>query len=291
MEREGYDRVNITLPGVQPQFIEAILATGTPTVLVLINGGSVAIDKLATDVPAIVEAFYPGYFGAPAMASVLMGDYNPGGKLPVTMYESSITTEANFLDMDIAHPPGRTYRFFTGTPSFPFGHGLSYTTFTITWNSEKAEPESLWTGAGHLPQRAVSSTTYTAKVTNTGDREGDEVVFLFIKPQEDVDAVHGPPPAGADPGDLPLIKQLAGFQRVHLAAGDSTTVTFTVDANTLAMPRRGTGRTVACPGTYTLEVTNGVDQVAATDVFMVGEELVLDSTVENAILAIGGRPQ
>jgi len=212
VEREGYDRVNISLPGVQPQFIEAILATGTPTVLVLINGGSVAIDSLATKVPAIVEAFYPGFFGAEALAEVVMGSYNPGGKLPVTMYDSSIIEQANFLDMDIAHPPGRTYRYYTGTPSFPFGHGLSYTTFEVIWNNqESAAGFDVWTGQGALVPGAVDSKQVTAKVTNTGSREGDEIVFLFVKPQLDVDAVHGPVPTGGDPRDLPLIKQLVGF--------------------------------------------------------------------------------
>jgi len=203
IEGEGHDRVNISLPGVQTELIRQVLATGTPTVLVLINGGIVAIDDLATDVPAILEAFYPGFFGSEAIAQTLMGDYNPGGKLAVTMYNSSIINEASFLDMDIAHPPGRTYRFYTGTPSFGFGHGLSYTTFSISWSS--ADSVVMWTGAGDY-SNAVQSQTYVAKITNTGSYSGDEVVFLFIKPQEDVDAVHGPLPSGSDPGDLPLLK-------------------------------------------------------------------------------------
>jgi len=133
IEKEGHDRIQITLPGVQEQFVQAILATGKPTAMVLINGGIVAIDKLKPVVPAIIETFYPGYWGGVAIADVIFGDYNPGGKLPVTYYASDFVTQSDFLDMSMTDSPGRTYRYYTGKPLWPFGWGLSYTTFSLNW--------------------------------------------------------------------------------------------------------------------------------------------------------------
>ena len=97
IEDEGLDRHNITLPGVQEQLAQAIIAIGKPTVVVLINGGVIAIDWISENSPAIIEAWYPGFFGATAIATTVFGDYNPGGKMPVTMYNSSFTSEFNMV--------------------------------------------------------------------------------------------------------------------------------------------------------------------------------------------------
>ena len=106
VEDEGLDRHNITLPGVQEQLAQAIIGCGKPTVVVLINGGIIAIDWLSSNAPAIIEAFYPGFHGATAIASAIFGQYNPGGKMPVTMYNSSFTEEFDMLNFNMSLPPG-----------------------------------------------------------------------------------------------------------------------------------------------------------------------------------------
>ena len=122
---EGGDRVQIGLPRVQEELMQKIAALGKPTVLVLLNGSAVAVNWAEDHIPAIVEAWYPGQAGGTAIADVLFGDYNPGGRLPVTFYKS-VDQLPPFTDYSMK---GRTYRFFKGEPLFPFGYGLSYSTF------------------------------------------------------------------------------------------------------------------------------------------------------------------
>ena len=121
----GGDRTSIDLPAAQQRLLERVVAVGKPTVLVLLNGSALAVNWAQQNVPAIVEAWYPGQAGGNAIADVLFGDYNPAGRLPVTFYKS-VNDLPPFEDYAMK---GRTYRFFTGTPLYPFGHGLSYTTF------------------------------------------------------------------------------------------------------------------------------------------------------------------
>ena len=121
----GGDRTRIDLPAAQQRLLERIVAVGKPTVLVLLNGSAVAVNWAQDRVPAILEAWYPGQAGGSAIADVLFGDYNPAGRLPVTFYRDV----ADIPPFDDYRMAGRTYRFFKGTPLYPFGHGLSYTTF------------------------------------------------------------------------------------------------------------------------------------------------------------------
>merc|ERR1711912_51531 len=109
----------------------AVLALRKPTVLVIVNGGIIAIDDLKDLSPAILETFMPGVHGGQAIAETIFGDNNPGGKMPVTMYHSSIINEVDFKDMSMVAGPGRSYKFYTGTPLYPFGFGLSYTSFSL----------------------------------------------------------------------------------------------------------------------------------------------------------------
>jgi len=199
---EGHDRNTIDLPGVQSQLVQAVVASGTPVIVVLINGAPLAIEWIADNVPAIIEAWYPGEQGGNAIADVIFGLYNPGGRLPLTFYPTNYVTLLNMTNMDMRSKPGRTYKFYSGDPVYQFGHGLSYTQFQYSWIE--------------APENAILSTTLTqapsfrVKVTNIGSLAGDEVVLCFI--------------SNSDP-DAP-IKELIGFKRIHLAKGESKEVFF-----------------------------------------------------------------
>ena len=163
IEREGQDRYSIELPKDQQIFIEEAYKINPNTVVVLVAGSSLAINWMDEHIPAIVNAWYPGEAGGTAVAEVLFGDYNPGGKLPLTYYRSLDELPA-FDDYDIRK--GRTYQFFEGNPLYAFGHGLSYTTFSYK-------------------KLNIDSTGDAVKVSfalkNTGKYDGDEVAQLYVK--------------------------------------------------------------------------------------------------------------
>ena len=220
----GGDRTDIRLPQPQEELLQQIHALGKPTVLVLLNGSALAVNWAREHVPAIVEAWYPGQAGGDGIADVLFGDYNPGGRLPVTFYRS-VEDLPPFEDYRMA---GRTYRYFQGEPLFPFGHGLSYTTFA--YSDLRLSAETI------TPQETF---TVSVGVRNTGDRAGDEVVQLYVS------HVDGPVPVP--------IRQLQGFERVHLAAGETKTVTFTLRPRQLSIVTDG-GRRVVVPGKFRIAV-------------------------------------
>ncbi len=201
----GGDRTRIDLPAVQEQLLERITALGKPTVLVLLNGSALAVNWAQEHVPAILEAWYPGQAGGTAIADALFGDYNPGGRLPVTFYRDT-TDLPPFEDYRMA---GRTYRFFTGKPLYPFGHGLSYTTFA--YKNLRTSTETL-TRTGRL--------TVQVDVTNTGTRAGDEVVQLYV--QHVGSTVERPR------------QDLRGYVRVSLKPGETRTITMPLAASSLA---------------------------------------------------------
>jgi beta-glucosidase len=201
----GGDRTRLDLPASQERLLERIAATGKPTVLVLINGSALAVNWAQEHVPAIVEAWYPGQAGGAALADVLFGDYNPAGRLPVTFYRSVDDLPA-FDDYSMK---GRTYRFFDGPPLYPFGHGLSYTTFT--YDSLQASSDTI----AH-----DGTITVRVNVTNTGRRAGEEVVQLYV--QHVGSAVERPR------------QDLRGFRRVALKPGETRPVEFALAASSLA---------------------------------------------------------
>jgi beta-glucosidase len=201
----GGDRTSLDLPAPQERLLERIAALGKPTVLVLLNGSALAVTWAQEHVPAIVEAWYPGQAAGTAVAGVLFGDYNPGGRLPVTFYRS-VNDLPPFDDYAMA---GRTYRFFGGVPLYPFGFGLSYTTFGY---------DHLRTSADTL--RGHDTLTVAVEVTNTGARAGDEVVQLYVRHLGS--AVERPR------------KDLRGYRRVTLRPGETRTVEFPLAAGTLA---------------------------------------------------------
>jgi len=201
----GGDRTSIDLPAPQRHLLERIVSLGKPTILVLMNGSALVVNWANDHVPAILEAWYPGQASGSAIADVLFGDYNPAGRLPVTFYKSVNDIPA----FDDYKMDGRTYRFFAGTPLYPFGHGLSYTTFSYS---------NMRTGKATASGR--DTVMVSVDVTNTGRVAGDEVVQMYA--QHLGSAVKRP------------IKDLRGYARVHLAAGERRTVSMPLAVSSLA---------------------------------------------------------
>jgi len=227
---QGGDRVQIGLPRVQEELLQEVAAAGKPVVLVLMNGSALSVNWARDHVPAIVEAWYPGQAGGEALADVLFGDYNPSGRLPVTFYRSVDQLPA-FTDYSMK---GRTYRYFEGEPLYPFGFGLSYTTFAYRNLSLPGQVK-----AGDQVQVAV-------EVENTGSMPGEEVVQLYMK-------------AGGATGPRPR-HSLAGFERVALRASEKKTVHFALSPRQFSATQAD-GRRVVEPGTF--EVSIGGSQTGA----------------------------
>ncbi|MDB5694035.1 MAG: glycoside hydrolase family 3 protein [Alphaproteobacteria bacterium] len=201
----GGDRTSLDLPAPQERLLERVQATGKPLVLVLMNGSALGVNWADAHVPAIVEAWYPGEEGGTAIASLIAGDFSPAGRLPVTFYKSADQLPA-FDDYSMAR---RTYRYFNGAPLYPFGYGLSYTSFRYA---------NVRADAATVP--ASGEATISAEVTNSGGRDGDEVVQLYVSHP----GVPGAP-----------IRALQGFQRLHLKAGETRRVRFTLKDRALSI--------------------------------------------------------
>lgn len=195
MEGEGGDKQTIELPVVQQMLVKAMHQTGKPVVFVNCSGSAIAFGSVEGQYDALLQAWYPGQGGAKALADVLFGDYNPGGKLPVTFYRSNDDLP-DFLDYSMKN---RTYRYFTGQPQYAFGYGLSYTSFSV--GKGKLIHKSVKIGKSDKPYTVV-----VAPVTNTGNREGTETVQVYVKRLGD---------AGAP------IKALKGFQKLTLKPGET----------------------------------------------------------------------
>ena len=197
----GGDRTDIELPAVQQRMLEALHATGKPVVLVLTTGSALAVRWAQERLPAIVLAWYPGQQGGTAVADVLFGDHNPAGRLPVTFYASASQLPP-FADYAME---GRTYRYFRGQPLYPFGHGLSYTRF---------EYSGLQLSRSRLGRGDPLEVSLDVK--NVGGRDGDEVVQLYARDVESSRPV--------------ALRQLRGFERLSLKAGEQKRVRFTLRA-------------------------------------------------------------
>ncbi|TFW32651.1 glycoside hydrolase family 3 C-terminal domain-containing protein [Massilia horti] len=200
----GGDRGTMDLPAPQQKLLERLHATGKPVVLVLMNGSAMSVNWAEANLPAIVEAWYPGGEGGQAVAELLAGDFSPAGRLPVTFYKS-VDQLPPFGDYSMK---GRTYRYFSGEPLYPFGYGLSYTSFAY--------------GRPAVSKNAVKAgdaVDVSVDVRNSGSRDGDEVVQLYVSRK-----------AGGAP-----IRSLRGFQRIHLKAGETRKVSFKVDAQDMSI--------------------------------------------------------
>lgn len=247
----GGDRTEISLPKPQEELIKEVQALGKPVVLVLLGGSALAVNWPNENVPAIIDAWYPGQDGGAAIADVIFGDYNPAGRLPVTFYKS-VADLPPFTEYSMQ---GRTYRYFKGEPLYPFGYGLSYTKFN--YSNLRLSAKSVKAGA---------PIKITVDVRNVGSRDGDEVVQLYV-----TDAAASVP--------VP-IRALVGFERVSLRPGETRGVTFTITPRQMSLIDAN-GKRVIEPGEFVINVGGGQPGVkdAAT---VMGRFMVTGNVVEVA---------
>ncbi len=241
VQEESHDRPHLRLPGVQEDLIKAVYKANPRTIVVLINGAPLSIDWTKAHIPGIIEAWFPGEVGGKAIADVLFGDYDPGGKLPVTFYKS-VAQLPPFYDYDVRK--GRTYMYLREKPLFPFGYGLSYTKFKYS-NLE-------------IKPRMISSTgtiQVSVEVHDVGDRGGSDVVELYLH-----DTI---------PGMKRPIKELEGFQRVNLQPGEKKKIQFILAANQLAFYDSRSKRWKVDPGKFTVMIGNSSADIKLTDSFEV----------------------
>jgi beta-glucosidase len=244
---KGGDRTSIDLPRPEQELLEAVAAAGKPLVVVLTNGSALGVNWAREHANAILEAWYPGEEGGAAVAETLSGRNNPAGRLPVTFYKD-VSQLPPFEDYSMK---GRTYRYFEGTPLYPFGYGLSYSTFSYSGLT--------------VPTNAVaagSPVVAEVTVTNTGRRAGDEVAQLYLRFPD----VPGAP-----------LRALRGFQRVHLEAGASLKLRFKLKARDLSMVTEA-GEPIVAEGEYTISVGGGQPHTGVpvlTRTFNVKDKLTL----------------
>jgi beta-glucosidase len=220
MEGEGGDKATIELPSVQQRLLRAMHKTGKPVVFVNCSGSAIAFGCLEGEYDALLQAWYPGQGGSEALADVIFGDYNPGGKLPVTFYASNDDLP-DFLDYSMEN---RTYRYFRGTPQYAFGYGLSYTDFET--GKAKISGKSM---------KADGSVKITVPVTNIGDREGTETIQIYVK--------------ALDYAEAP-VKSLKGFKKVHLQPGQTAKAEIVLDGEAFEYYDPSIDELSTIPGRY-----------------------------------------
>ena len=223
MEGEGGDKKDIELPKVQQMLVKAMQATGRPVIFVNCSGSAIAFGSVEGEYDALLQAWYAGQGGSKALAEVLFGDYNPGGKLPVTFYRSTADLP-DFLDYSMKN---RTYRYFTGQPQYAFGYGLSYTSFSL--------------GNGKLSAKTAKADSakpfcvVTVPVTNTGKCEGTETVQVYVKALD-------------DPGAP--IKALKGFKKLSLKPGETKQAVISLDSEAFEYYNEAIDELSVKPGRY-----------------------------------------
>ena len=223
MEGEGGDKADIELPKVQQMLVRAMHTTGKPVIFVNCSGSAIAFGSVEGEYDALLQAWYAGQGGSKALAEVLLGDYNPGGKLPVTFYRSN-NDLPDFLDYSMKN---RTYRYFEGQPQYAFGYGLSYTTFAV--------------GKGKLTAKSAKADSkkpfcvVVVPVTNTGNCEGTETVQVYVKALD-------------DPGAP--IKALKGFKKLSLKPGETQQAVISLDAEAFEYYNEAIDELSVKPGRY-----------------------------------------
>ncbi|RYF89040.1 MAG: glycosyl hydrolase [Chitinophagaceae bacterium] len=223
----GGDRTSIMLPAVQTNLLKALKQTGKPIVFVMMTGSAIATPWESENIPAIINAWYGGQSAGTAIADVLFGDYNPAGRLPVTFYKSDKDLPG-FSDYAMK---GRTYRYFKGEALYPFGHGLSYTSFQYS---------GLKMANNTAKGRAVN---VSVLVKNTGRRDGEEVLQLYVAHQQSKNDA--------------ALRSLKGFKRISLKAGESKTIHFKLTAEELSLVNAATGEMYQPKGKVLVSVGGG----------------------------------
>jgi len=223
IEAEGLDRVDLQLPGQQEAMIQAIHGTGTPTIVVLINAGALAINWSKDNVEAILEAGYGGEYAGTAIADVLFGHYNPAGRLPTT-WPKSVHDLPNYVSYDMQ---GRTYRYFTGEPLYPFGYGLSYSSFQY---------DHLQIGNNVI--KPCEYLEIQLQVLNTGKISGDEVIQIYLSHLN---------------ASVPVPNlQLSGVTRILLDQGQMKNISFTLEPSQMTVISEYDFQEVIEPGFFIL---------------------------------------
>lgn len=243
VENEFRDRLDLDLPKAQQEFLKKIVGLNPTTVLVLTGGSAISVNWANQHVPAILQAWYAGEQGGLAVADVLLGDYNPAGRLPLTFY-TGIDQLPPLEDYQLAK--GRTYLYLPQPPLYPFGHGLSYTQFA--YRNLRIEPAVV---------THRNTVTVAVEVANVGDRAGEEVVQLYVR---DV-AASVPVPR----------QQLRGFERISLARGAHQVVRFTVNAWELGYWDQARGGFVVEPGAFEVRVGASSEDIRLRGQFEVRE--------------------
>ena len=233
IESEGRDRTSLALPGRQEELVKAVCAANPRTVVVLMNAGPLTIPWLKENVPAILEAWWNGVEGGDAIADVLLGDFNPAGRLPHTVYasESQVPPQDEY---DVTR--GFTYMYLNGKPLFPFGHGLSYTEFK--YSNLQVSPQQI---------PATGKVMVRVDVQNAGKRAGDEVAQLYVR---DVECSVKRPS-----------KELRGFERIALRPGEKKTVTFTLPGEKLSFWDAKTHGFIVEPGAFDVLVGGSSEDI------------------------------
>jgi hypothetical protein len=237
IDGEGHDRISITLPDIQLSLLQQLeKVVRSPLHVVIMSGSSLDLSFIrdSPQYASLIWAGYPGQSGGLAIATVVFGQFNPGGRLPITFYPASYVDQVSMFDMSMrpsSTNPGRTYKFYTGQPIFEFGFGLSYTTFSYVWYNDSTSVsysiQSLM--KTNSAKRNFLMQLFRVNVTNTGMMDGDDVVLAYVTP-----------PQVLRDGQTPPIKQLFGFERVHLNVNETKQVFFTFNIETLfAIARDG----------------------------------------------------
>lgn len=223
---KGGDRTNIALPKIQTELMRALKATGKPIVFVNMSGSAIGFEWESKNIPAIIQSWYGGQAGGAAIADVLFGDYNPAGRLPITFYKS-VNDLPDFEDYSMEN---RTYRYFKGEPLYPFGYGLSYTSFRYD-NIEMSDT-----------LKSNTNLNINVDVTNTGKMDGDEVVQLYV--------------TNKSTGFRSPIRALKGFQRIHLKTGETKQVSFILCSSDISIIDSN-GKIVPVDGKFIISVGGG----------------------------------
>lgn len=249
---ESKSRTSLDLPGYQQLLIDKIQETGTPVVLVLMNGRPLTINKANKNCNAIIEAWFPGKYGSEAVADIVFGDYNPGGKLNFTFPKSVGQLPMCFPFKPYTHAPAKTT---VNDVLYPFGYGLSFTTFE--YSNLKISPEK---------QKAEGNVEVSVDVKNTGEMEGDEVVQLYIN--DEVSSV------------IRFVRELRGFERIHLMQGESKTVQFTLTPDDLQILDRDMQWGVE-PGWFKVMVGSSSEDIRQQGRFEITSQAVFTKPYEN----------